>query len=102
MSSPLSVNVSKGTYELALNADWATPVTDSCSPGGKNSRKLLGYAPKGMTSWGEAMTVKGQTAGKGSQLGIAGQKTWEGNLSTAGNEPIKVTVSWEFRPVTGR
>ena len=101
MSMPLSVNVKKGTYELVLDADWATDVNDTCSPGGKNSRTLLGYAPEGMTSWTEAMTVKGMTAGKGSQLGIDGQQTWEGNLSTAGNEPIKVTISWEFRPVTG-
>jgi hypothetical protein len=102
MSMPLSVNVKKGTYELVLDANYGLSVTDTCSPGEKNSRTLLGYPPKGVTGWNGATTVKGLTAGKGSQLGITGQKTWEGNLSTAGNEPIKVTISWEFRPVTGR
>jgi len=98
MDAMLRVNTKTSTYELTLEADESAEVSNSCAEGDKYPQSLLGPAPAGATSWHEVMAVKGNTGSSGA---FNGQQTWQGNLATAGNEPVKVTVSWEFKPVTG-
>ena len=93
----LSVNFKKFTYELGLRADWSVDVANSCEPGTKRSSKLLGFPPADAASWNQVLVVKGMISGSGSQFSLNGQQTWQGNLTPAGNEPVKVTISWEFK-----
>ena len=98
MDAMLRVNTKTSTYELTLEADENALVSNSCAEGDKFPQSLLGPVPAGAASWHEVMAVKGNTGSSGS---FSGQQTWQGNLSKAGTEPVKVTVSWEFHPATG-
>lgn len=91
----LTIDSKKSTYELHLVVDEYIDAENSCEPGRKGSYGLLRSPAKDAASWPESLVVTGKLD-PGARAAFSGKKSWKGDRSGYGAEPITVTASWSF------
>lgn len=91
----LNIDSKNATYELHLAVDEYIDVENSCGPGVRSSYGLLGSPAKNAASWPETLVVTGKLV-PGAKAVFSGKKSWKGDRSGYGAEPVTVTATWSF------